>query len=118
MPNDLHFHYQLVIHDIKEGIHLHEAFSTRAGYLHSLNPIPVENADKETEQAVESDSTRYKPVLASKCHEQMKRWQEEVNIFPNKVIPHYDDDEEEIEEDYYKESGEVLDLMEYIERNR
>lgn len=119
--DNLVFHYQTVIHNIKDGIYLHEAFSTRTGELYSVNPVPVEgNGDNEQEvdeslRAMETDSTRYKPVKASKITKEMMRWKEEVELTP--TVPHYDD-EEELEDDYYDSEGEVLDLVDYMKRNK
>lgn len=119
---NLIFHYQNIIHGINALV-LHEAFSTRAGELYSVNPTPVEVAgesEQEIEEnlrAMELDSTTYKPVRLAKIQKQLARWVDEVIIPQDIVVPEYED-EEELEDDYYSPSGEVLDLCEYFERRR
>lgn len=123
MQKNLVFHYQNVLYNKKEGIYLHEAFSTRSGDLYSVNPLPVEvNGDTSTEveetlRAMESDSVRYKAVKYKDILKQMERWTDEIEVSQQEEIQLLED-EYDLEEDYYKEDGEVLDLVEYMERNR
>lgn len=123
MTNSLIFHYQPVLHNSKDGIFLHEAFSTRMGILYSVNPSPVEiNGDTEEEveevcRTMESDSSKYKAVRYSKLNKEMDRWVDEVEISSETPLPSYED-EEELEPDYYGKSGEVLDLVDYINKNK
>lgn len=124
MINNLIYHYQNVIYNnSKTGMYLHEAFSTRSGELYSINPIPVEvsgDTQEEVEEvlrAMEADTTRYKPVTIGKIKKQIERWVDEVEISSESVLPEYDD-EEALEEDYYKKDGEVFDLCEFLERNK
>lgn len=121
--NNLVFHYQNVIHKGKDGIFLHEAFSTRLGILYSVNPLPVEvsgDTEEEVEEALramEADSVKYKAVKSAKISKEFERWVDEVDVNNVQVVPTYDD-EEELEEDYYNESGEVLDIVDYMNRFR
>lgn len=119
MSNNLIFHYKPVLHN-KTTIILHEAFSSRDGELYSLNPIPAEvNGENEDEielvlQAMERDKSTYPSIEYNNATEQMEKWQDEFEI----VIEYEDvsEDELESEEDYYKPSGEILDLVEYINK--
>lgn len=121
--NNLIFHYQNILYPGKQGIFLHEAFSTRSGELYSVNPLSVEVAgdtEEEVEEvlrAMEADSTKYKPVKLSNVDKQMSRWIDEVDITFNTVTPEYED-ADDLEEDYYNESGEVIDICEYMDKNR
>ncbi len=121
--HNLVYHYQPVFYNKKDGIYLHEAFSTRLGELYSVNPVPVEiNGDTEEEveeilKAMEVDSTKYRQVKVSDIVKEMERWVDEVDISTETVIPHFED-EEELELDYYDDKGEVIDICDYIEKNR
>lgn len=120
LANNLVFHFQTVIHNVKDGIYLHEAFSSRDGTLYSVNPVPVEvygDTEEEIEEslrAMETDSTRYKPVKIDNLNREMLRWSDEVAVT---TVPEYED-EEDLEENYYGTDGEVLDCLEYFKRNK
>lgn len=120
--SNLTFHYQLIRHN-NDSIFIHEAFSTRLGEIYMIDPLPVEvNGETEEEvtmllEIMETDSAKYKPIAINSVITQMERWVDEVDSKYEFVEPLYED-ELDLEEDYLDESGEVIDLVSYIERNK
>lgn len=121
MTNNLVFHYKPVLHN-KTTIILHEAFSLRNGELYSLNPVPAEvNGENEEEielvlQAMERDKSKYPSIEYAAAIEHMEKWQDEFEIMVDVEYDDASDDELAAEDDYYKPSGEILDLVEYIKK--
>lgn len=123
--NNLIYHYQSVIHNVKDNIYLHEAFSTRQGQLYMVNPVPTEvfaESEEEMEIALkvmEADRSRYKPIHISSIIRQMELWTDEVDTDYEFVEPLYEDEEDlSLDDDYVDNSGEVIDLVDYINRNK
>ena len=114
------FRYQTVIHSVKDSILIHECLASEVGQLYAVNPVPV-NVKGEIAKAVEKDSLKYLPVKVESIKKELLRWKEEVDLEddndPLTISEDYDSIEE-IDDDYYDEHGEVMDLVEYMERNR
>ncbi len=88
-----------------------------------LDPLPVEvsgETEEEVEQTLqvmESDSTRYKPVKINAVIKQMERWSDDIDINHTFVTPEYED-EDYVEDEYLDSKGEVIDLVDFMNRNR
>lgn len=124
MNNNLIFHYIPVIHNTKEGIYLHEAFSTKSGQLYMLNPIPAEVSGETEEEidftlkAMDKDSIKYSPVHIGSAIEEIERWTDEVDVQYEFVEPIYEDEDYDALDDHLDSSGEVIDICAYFERNK
>lgn len=120
VENNLIFHYQLVIHNIEDGVYLHEAFSTRYGELYMLNPIPAEIfGDSEDEidlllKAMDRDSVKYRPVHITSAIPQIERWTDEVDVSYEFVEPLYEDEDSDLTDEHLDKHGEVIDIYDYI----
>lgn len=104
------YYFQAVLHP-DNIIYMHEAISTGSHEVYSINPIPVEvSGDTEAEieellKALEGDSAKYKALKYEDLDIEMERW---ATAYQQ---PFYEDEEE-------LETCEILDLVDYFERNK
>lgn len=110
------FRYQTVVHSVKDSILVHECFAdSKTGTIHALNPSPV-TVNRDNQKAIESDSLKYVPVKIENLRREIKAWKDEYDSSFEETIKEYS--EEEYDDDFYTDDGEVMDLVDYMNRNR
>lgn len=127
---NLRCHYQTVksITEFGEEYTLHEAFSTDKGDLYMICPVPVYIAGESLEELLEIASHSKKDIDAYGVRDmndithQFEKYAEYTAI-SYEATPDYStenvEDEEVIEEDDYHDADDkVLDLVEYIAKNK
>jgi len=118
----LTFHYQWVQtgKGSKARYTCHEAYSSKDG-LYALNPIPSEPDDPDMEAAMETDLEKYGVVDFKAIRPLIDRYTEdmEMPLFAEATYPYYEDVEDIIiEDDGYDHKGNIIDLVDYMKRNR
>lgn len=125
---NLHCHYQMIRNGTEFTVH--EAFSTDKGVLHMIDPIPVfvvgdsEEDVSELASMIKEDVKRYPLVDLDTVQVAMARYLDHTNL-PIDVVMDYsednvtvDDEDEAIDDGYDEGNDKVLDLCEYIKRNK
>jgi hypothetical protein len=111
------FHYQWVktYTKGKERLTCHEAYSTPSGLL-AVNPVPIQhNADYDTYKMTDTDLKHYGVVEFKAIKDCIERYADEIEVPTIKYPDYYSED---IEDDGYDSKGRVIDLVDYIKRNR
>ncbi len=89
----------------------HEAFS-EGRVLQAINPVPVEPEDSDQDNAMELDLERH----GVKEFKHAKKYIEAYHEMMDVNQPVFED--EEIDEDGIDSSGNVIDIVDFMKRNR